>query len=538
MTSSNAHAEVLFTPHMSSRSWISTPARPKLPARRSPTAGTGIAESTIAPMYKRSHRPLLFLLSSSACSDTLPPQTDPTEVSTSSETTNDGGSLAHTTSAEESTTTDGPPPTDDTGASVCGDGLVQPDEACDDAINDGSYGGCLPDCSAPAARCGDGLVQVEGNEVCDDGDANGTTPCNAWCRVSGTQLAELDGIAVLDAPRPVLATHEGRAFVAIDDGHQLWEVRDHDDGLSSEYTLELPAPWDAREPWRAAAMAELSDGRIAIAGGAEAHQDLYVIDVDPFDADDSQPDWVYHRGTGPEGGVYSLVAVNDELWMFGDAIDQAAEEQALWIHRLDPYAETWDLAEVTDWVGHAGFLRPRAALHPPTGLIAMFHAKAALTGMGMRVSVIDPSTGDELYGSQDQLLDNPSAVCVCPNGAIAVFAESEGGGGPQQLVGYELDESGVPHRGTSRDLVLGVGTTLVTACVPGAGANLLVGHVDGKAMVLLVEDMLGDGEHVAWQHIGVQVGLSARDRAWGADYRDGRFYVSFGYQAALAVFAR
>lgn len=423
-------------------------------------------------------------------------------------------------------------------ATGCGDGLVQASEACDNGINDGSYGGCLPDCSAPAARCGDGLVQVEGYEACDDGDANGTTQCNAWCRVSGTQLAEIDGLTTLYAPRPVLAAHDGRVFVAFDEGHQLWEVRDHDDELSSEYILELPAPWDTSEPWRAAAMAELSDGRIAVAGGAESHQDLYIIDIGSFDADDSQPDWVYHRGTGPEGGVYSLVAANDELWMLGDAIDQDAEEQELWVHRLDPFAETWDLTEVTEWTGRAGFLRPRAVLHPETGLIAVFHAKAALTGSGMRMSVIDPSTGDELYWSQDPLLDNPSAACVSANGKIAVFAESEDGGGPQQVVSYELDENGVLHRGPSRDLVLGAGTTIVTACVPGAGANLLVGGVAEEAMVLLVEDLLGDGEHVAWQHIGVHVGLSAKDIAWGVDYRDGRFYVSFGFQAALAVFAR
>ncbi|MBZ5710456.1 hypothetical protein [Nannocystis pusilla] len=51
---------------------------------------------------------------------------------------------------------------------VCGDGLVKSDEACDDGVNDGSYGGCAADCSALAPACGDG--QLDGEfEDCDDG---------------------------------------------------------------------------------------------------------------------------------------------------------------------------------------------------------------------------------------------------------------------------------------------------------------------------------------------------------------------------------
>jgi large repetitive protein len=53
---------------------------------------------------------------------------------------------------------------------LCGDGKRDPGEACDDGINDGSYGSCNPDCSA-APYCGDGIVQPE-REVCDLGDQN------------------------------------------------------------------------------------------------------------------------------------------------------------------------------------------------------------------------------------------------------------------------------------------------------------------------------------------------------------------------------
>lgn len=51
--------------------------------------------------------------------------------------------------------------------STCGDGVVASDEVCDDAKNDGSYGGCKPGCKARGPYCGDHLKQPE--EGCDDG---------------------------------------------------------------------------------------------------------------------------------------------------------------------------------------------------------------------------------------------------------------------------------------------------------------------------------------------------------------------------------
>jgi fibro-slime domain-containing protein len=59
---------------------------------------------------------------------------------------------------------------------VCGDGVVQPPETCDNRINDGSYGGCTVDCQH-AAFCGDGAKN--GEEECDYGDkdhGNGNAP--------------------------------------------------------------------------------------------------------------------------------------------------------------------------------------------------------------------------------------------------------------------------------------------------------------------------------------------------------------------------
>lgn len=49
----------------------------------------------------------------------------------------------------------------------CGDGIVQAafGEVCDDGVNDGSYGGCMPGCQELGPYCGDG--KVTDDETCD-----------------------------------------------------------------------------------------------------------------------------------------------------------------------------------------------------------------------------------------------------------------------------------------------------------------------------------------------------------------------------------
>ena len=52
--------------------------------------------------------------------------------------------------------------------SVCGDGVVTPDESCDDGeLNGTGYGFCSGQCT-PGPRCGDGVVEA-GVEACDNG---------------------------------------------------------------------------------------------------------------------------------------------------------------------------------------------------------------------------------------------------------------------------------------------------------------------------------------------------------------------------------
>jgi len=58
---------------------------------------------------------------------------------------------------------------------VCGDGVIEGGEECDDGPNNDDAGACTTKCTE--AICGDGFVQFE--EACDDGNADSTDGCVA-----------------------------------------------------------------------------------------------------------------------------------------------------------------------------------------------------------------------------------------------------------------------------------------------------------------------------------------------------------------------
>ena len=71
-------------------------------------------------------------------------------------------------------------------SSTCGDGIVAGDEACDDGVNDGKYGGCTSTCDH-GPSCGDGVLQADAGEQCDDGV--NLTPyggCAPGCKIGGS----------------------------------------------------------------------------------------------------------------------------------------------------------------------------------------------------------------------------------------------------------------------------------------------------------------------------------------------------------------
>jgi cysteine-rich repeat protein len=94
-----------------------------------------------------------------------------------------GTSAPDTTGSSSGGTSDGSGegPTGSSGAAaVCGDGVVDDGEACDDG-NDADDDDCLAACVA--AACGDGVVRT-GVEQCDDGNLEEGDGCSATCTIA------------------------------------------------------------------------------------------------------------------------------------------------------------------------------------------------------------------------------------------------------------------------------------------------------------------------------------------------------------------
>ena len=78
---------------------------------------------------------------------------------------------------------------------VCGDGIPDWNEFCDDGDNNNCTPGCNSTCTGLgiAAICGNGVVQCD--EACDDGDTDDcTTDCNSICTGTGIAAVCGDGI--------------------------------------------------------------------------------------------------------------------------------------------------------------------------------------------------------------------------------------------------------------------------------------------------------------------------------------------------------
>ncbi len=113
-------------------------------------------------------------------------ETGSTTVAETTTETSTTGSTSSGSDSDSTTATDSNTSTSTTGittGSVCGDGIVDEGEICDDGINDGAYDGCAVDCNAYGPTCGDG--EVNGSEGCDDGNDIDDDECSNSCTAPG-----------------------------------------------------------------------------------------------------------------------------------------------------------------------------------------------------------------------------------------------------------------------------------------------------------------------------------------------------------------
>ena len=203
-----------------------------------------------------------------------------------------------TTTGESESATD---PTVSTTAvdPVCGDGVVDDGEACDDGVNDGSYGGCAPGCSALAAFCGDGNVDDGDGEVCDDGVNDGAYD---GCNVDCLSLAAYCGDGTMD---------DGEACDGEALGDNTCESEDFDGGEISCGDCALNTESCFKLDGASQANAGLSCKQISDDGYADG-DGVYWIDANGGGTDDAVE--VFCDMT-TDGGGWTALAANGEIEM-------------------------------------------------------------------------------------------------------------------------------------------------------------------------------------------------------------------------------
>ncbi|MCB0978217.1 MAG: hypothetical protein KDB02_12235, partial [Acidimicrobiales bacterium] len=108
--------------------------------------------------------------------------TDTTDTTTVDDTTD---TTDTTTTVDDTTDT-----TDTTTGELCGNGVIDDGEQCDDGDLNADDAACTSACQT--AVCGDGLVQTD-VEACDDGNADETDACTTLCAAPACDDGILSG---------------------------------------------------------------------------------------------------------------------------------------------------------------------------------------------------------------------------------------------------------------------------------------------------------------------------------------------------------
>ena len=131
----------------------------------------------------------------------------------------------------------------------CGDGVVDPEEACDDGNRNGDDG-CSAQCSSDET-CANGVVDIAQGEECDDGGLETGDGCGATCRIEVCGNGLIDPGEVCDDGNnragdgcgPACRSDEtcGNGVPDFGSGEQCDDANYRSgDGCSSQCTAELP----------------------------------------------------------------------------------------------------------------------------------------------------------------------------------------------------------------------------------------------------------------------------------------------------------
>jgi cysteine-rich repeat protein len=295
--------------------------------------------------------------------------------------------------------------------SVCGDGQVDGNEACDDGTNDGAYGGCMPDCSALGPNCGDG--EANGPEPCDDGNAVDGDGCNVDCIESGSEVwtrgytgedagnARAHGAAV-DADGNVIIV--GQEFVVGEDAN-VWARKYSPDG-DEIWTMTWNGEGNGDDIAYAVAVAP--DGDLVIVGETQVDGEganMFFQKIGP----DKAPVWqMTHNGESDLGDRAFGVAVDAA----GNIAVTGEEYKLIGLHNVWTRLMDADGVEIwTDVVDanagndagnavaftSAGDLVVAGHIYVPIGLADLWLRKYSAAGAELWTRTADHMKGNDIW---------------------------------------------------------------------------------------------------------------------------------------------
>lgn len=314
-----------------------------------PTSGTD-GETDTSPVEPTSNGPVT--------STTLPGTSSGTSPQASSDA--GSGSVSSTTSTDE----------------LCGNGDIDDGEMCDDAVNDGAYGGCSEDCQSRGPFCGDGIRN--GDELCDDANDENADGCNIDCIESGTRLWVADEPPGLNHGRAVAVGPDDIAYVT---GLQnnIGSPSQHDvyvGAVDADGTTLWEDVWDSGMEFDNAQGIAVDDrGQIHVVGGSSVG-DANV----PFVR-------VYNRNGGVAGNAEGLEDNAVDLTGIGIASRDGAVAvvgATAGGQFSESIARAWGLSDAlavdwqTDLIGHGALSVGGAAFGPNGDLLVATHGGNAL----------------------------------------------------------------------------------------------------------------------------------------------------------------
>jgi cysteine-rich repeat protein len=199
-------------------------------------------------------------------------------------------------------------------AAVCGDGELGDGEACDDGVNDGGYGGCLPDCSGAGPGCGDG--EVNGPEACDDGNPVDGDGCNVDCVQSGSEVWTV-GYGGEDAGNAIARGVAVDAFGNVIVVGEEFVVGQNANVWARKYTPEGDELWT--RAWD---------------GPSSGDDRAYAVAVDP-DGDYVITGEQYEAGEGADIFVAKLAPDGETVWQFAHSGDSGLGDRGFGV-AVDP----------------------------------------------------------------------------------------------------------------------------------------------------------------------------------------------------------